>query len=97
MATTGEVSWKLRSSGIREYVFCHNDLGQQNILVDPKTVKIKAIIDWEYAGFFPACFEGAFYQRVGPSFPMNGERNDVPGLLEVSDDCRISLDNAVTP
>lgn len=82
MANTGEVTWSLRSSSRREYVFCHNDLGQQNILVDPQTLKIKAIIDWEYAGFFPAAFEGAFYNRAGPSFAIRGERNDVPELIE---------------
>ncbi|KAJ4305949.1 hypothetical protein N0V88_000739, partial [Collariella sp. IMI 366227] len=33
------------------YVFCHNDLGQHNVIVDPKTLKISVIIDWEYGGF----------------------------------------------
>lgn len=81
MANAGEVTWTLRSTRNREYVFCHNDLGQQNIIVDPQTLKIKAIIDWEYAGFFPAAFEGAFYNRVGPSIAIDGERNDVPELI----------------
>lgn len=75
---TGEVAWSLSPSDRREFVFRHNDLGQQNILVDPQTLKIKAIIDWEYAGFYPARFEGHFYNRVGPSFALDGERNDVP-------------------
>lgn len=29
----------------REYVFCHNDLSQHNIVVDPNTLKIRAILD----------------------------------------------------
>ncbi|TGO39749.1 hypothetical protein BHYA_0048g00140 [Botrytis hyacinthi] len=33
------------------YVFCHMDLSQHNIIVDPVTLKIKAIIDFEYSGF----------------------------------------------
>lgn len=81
MRATGEVSWNLRPSSRREYVFCHNDLGQQNILVDPRTLKIKAILDWEYAGYFPAAFEGAFYNRVGPSIAVQGERDDVQELI----------------
>lgn len=43
-----------------EYVFCHNDLSQQNVVVDPKTLKINAIIDWEYAGFIPLVSNGPF-------------------------------------
>lgn len=62
-------------------MFCHNDLGQQNILVDPKTLKIKAIIDWEFAGYFPAAFEGAFYNRIGPSIAIQEERDDIQDLI----------------
>jgi len=36
-----------------DYVFCHTDLDQQNILINPDTFKIVSIIDWEGAGFFP--------------------------------------------
>ncbi|KAF4626082.1 hypothetical protein G7Y89_g12082 [Cudoniella acicularis] len=56
--------WKLKTSEADEYVFCHDDLSQQNIIVDPDTLKIKAIIDWEYAGFFPEYFEREFFQRL---------------------------------
>lgn len=45
------------------YVFCHNDLRPQNVLVDMATFRIAAIIDWEYAGFWPAWFEAAFWKR----------------------------------
>lgn len=55
-----------------EYVFCHNDLGQHNILVDPESLKIKAIIDWEFSGFFPRCFEAAFWEQPGPA-PTTGD------------------------
>ena len=34
-----------------DYVFCHNDLGQHNVIVDPETLKTNAVIDWEYGGF----------------------------------------------
>jgi thiamine kinase-like enzyme len=55
-------SWEQRSSHKEEFVFCHCDLSQSNILVDPKTLQIVAIIDWEYGGFFPRELEIPFYE-----------------------------------
>jgi hypothetical protein len=60
-----------------DYVFCHNDLGQHNVIVDPGTLKIKAIIDWEFGGFWPAWFEKPFWKRPGPSGILEGEEDDV--------------------
>ncbi|KAL4885177.1 hypothetical protein BJY04DRAFT_214516 [Aspergillus karnatakaensis] len=65
-----------------EYAFCHNDLSQHNIIVDPETLKIRAIIDWEYAGFFPEYFEWPVYNRPGPSVALGGEDDDTAGLLQ---------------
>lgn len=59
-----------------DYVFCHNDLGQHNIIVDPESLKIKAIIDWEYGGFWPDWFEAAFWERTGPGMALEGEVDD---------------------
>jgi len=64
-----------------EYVFCHNDLSQHNILVDKETLKINAIIDWEYAGFFPLEFDSPFYLRSGPSVAIGDEVDDTAKLL----------------
>lgn len=50
-------SWTRHKSRSTDFVFCHNDLGQHNILVDPETFEVTAIIDWEFAGFFPSGFE----------------------------------------
>ena len=83
MRCTDNDTWTLRPSESPEYVFCHNDLSQQNIIVDPHTLKINAIIDWEYAGFFPEHFEAPFYKRLGPSVALEGERDDVSELLGV--------------
>ncbi|KAI9842952.1 MAG: hypothetical protein M1837_006689 [Sclerophora amabilis] len=73
-------TWSQRrdSKGIEdeEYVFCHNDLSQHNIIVDPDTLKIKAIVDWEFAGFWPKWFEAAFWKRSGPSVAINDEGDD---------------------
>ena len=49
--------WKRVEQDIDKYVFCHNDLHQDNIFIDPVTFAIVSIIDWEYAGFYPPEFE----------------------------------------
>ncbi|OAQ99266.1 hypothetical protein LLEC1_06058 [Akanthomyces lecanii] len=74
--------WDLQPAASDDYVFCHNDLSQQNVIVDPESLKIKAIIDWEYAGFFPPYFELPFYNRLGPSSAINGETDDSFALLQ---------------
>ncbi|KAJ5622561.1 hypothetical protein N7528_005793 [Penicillium herquei] len=73
--------WSKKVCKDQEFVFCHNDLSQHNIIVDPETLKIRAIIDWEYAGFFPANFEMPFYKRPGPSVALNDEKDDSAELL----------------
>ncbi|KAK3896823.1 kinase-like domain-containing protein [Staphylotrichum tortipilum] len=45
----------------RPFVFCHNDLNNRNILVDPTTFRITGIIDWEFAGYFPSEWELALW------------------------------------
>lgn len=79
---------KFKESSTNEFVLCHNDLSQHNIIVDESTLKITAILDWEYAGFYPKEFEGAFYKRSGPSVALTGEEDDVPYLLSVLDEWR---------
>ena len=54
--------WEPRTSNTSRYVYCHNDLNQYNILVDPATLTVKAIIDWEYSGFFPKEMEFPFWK-----------------------------------
>lgn len=40
-----------------DLVFCHGDMSQGNVFVDPNTFKITCIIDWEYGGYFPPEYE----------------------------------------
>ncbi len=82
MRQTETDDWRLQVSDHDEYVFCHNDLSQHNVIVDPDTLKIKAIIDWEYAGFYPAYFEMPFYARLGPAVAIDGEVDDSEKLLD---------------
>lgn len=79
---TEQDNWDLRPSSSDEYVFCHNDLSQHNVVVDPDTLEVKAIIDWEFAGFWPSQFEFRFYKRPGPSVARNGEVDDSVELLQ---------------
>jgi thiamine kinase-like enzyme len=75
--------WKMKPRPTEDLVFCHNDFSTHNIIVDPQTLKVKAIIDWEYAGFFPAEFEGMYFRRPGPSVALEGEVDDVQQLLDI--------------
>lgn len=82
MRLSDKNEWPHKVSKGGKYVFCHNDLAQHNIIVDPRTLKIQAIIDWEYAGFFPEKFEWPFYERRGPSIALDGEHDDSAELLQ---------------
>ncbi|POR32590.1 Uncharacterized protein TPAR_07207 [Tolypocladium paradoxum] len=48
-------------------VFCHCDLSQSNIIVDPETLKIEGIIDWEYGSYWPDFFEAQYFRDPRPS------------------------------
>lgn len=45
---------------------------------------IRAIIDWEYAGFYPPFFDGRFYRRPGPSCTLEkfDELSDTSKLVD---------------
>jgi aminoglycoside phosphotransferase (APT) family kinase protein len=74
---------KFREADSPQFVLCHNDLSQHNILVDETTLKVNAIIDWEFAGFYPPEFDGKFYLRPGPSVALNGEGCDRAILVDL--------------
>ncbi|KAI9820457.1 MAG: hypothetical protein M1832_003790 [Thelocarpon impressellum] len=77
--------WKLEPSESEDLIFCHNDLVQSNIIVDPESMKIRAIVDWECAGFYPAFFERRFFERRGPAFALDGEDDDTEKLIDFLD------------
>jgi aminoglycoside phosphotransferase len=83
MVRTARQQWKMKPRESEDLVFCHNDLSTHNVIVDPETLKVKAIIDWEYAGFYPEEFEGMFFRRPGPSVALEGEVNDEDRLLNI--------------
>jgi thiamine kinase-like enzyme len=45
MKSDGTDNGHLGPSDRDEYTFCHNDVSQQNIVVDPNTLKFNAFID----------------------------------------------------
>ncbi|KAF2152456.1 hypothetical protein K461DRAFT_294119 [Myriangium duriaei CBS 260.36] len=71
----------LQDASEEDFVFCHNDCSQANIIVDPDTLKINAILDWEYAGFYPRYFDRPWYKRWGPAGALPSEEDDRPRLL----------------
>lgn len=73
--------WDLWQSTSEGYVFCHNDLSMPNVIVDPVTLKDRAIIDREYTGFYPGHFECPFYKRLGRSLALGDEVDDAERLM----------------
>lgn len=65
--------WKTHWSEKAQYTFQHGDLAAHNILMNPQTLEVAALVDWEYAGFFPPGMElwpdtldnQAYYDRGG--------------------------------
>jgi len=45
------------------YPLCHGDLSRDNVIVDPKTMEVKAIIDWEYCGYYPPEVDAPRYKE----------------------------------
>ncbi|XWX00404.1 hypothetical protein V2A60_008424 [Cordyceps javanica] len=53
----GKKSFKTLPLKNAEYVFQHGDIAPQNIIINRKTLQVEALIDWEYAGYFPPGME----------------------------------------
>jgi len=50
-------TWPRKTSYITDFMFRHNDLGQHYIIVDPSTLDVTAIIDWEFVGYYTTEFK----------------------------------------
>ncbi|KAI5862978.1 kinase-like domain-containing protein [Durotheca rogersii] len=76
--------WSISTTPETDLVFCHCDLSQSNIIVDPITLKIEGIIDWEYGGYWPAFFETPYFRDPRPSgaqFRTRSENNQLVDFL----------------
>jgi Ser/Thr protein kinase RdoA (MazF antagonist) len=49
--------WDVKTSSREEFVFTHGDLGPDNLRIDPDTLTVKCVIDWEHSGYFPSGFQ----------------------------------------
>jgi serine/threonine protein kinase len=49
--------WDTKTSSYQEFVFTHGDLGPDNLRMDPNTLTVKCVIDWEHSGYFPPEFQ----------------------------------------
>jgi hypothetical protein len=52
----------INSKPERPFVFCHRDLSQSNVLIDPTTLKLTAVIDWDCGGYYPEGHELPFFE-----------------------------------
>ena len=86
--------WEQQFSPNEDFVFCHGDLSQGNILVDRETLRVTAIIDWEYGGFFPREHELLFYkspERSGTQVNGMEFRSVVDKMIEFWQQSQVSV------
>lgn len=69
----------------RPFVLCHGDLSYHNMRVDPATLEVKWLLDWEFAGFLPEEFLRIFSPTradYGSLFENDERKRRFIGLLE---------------
>ncbi|KAH9863505.1 hypothetical protein IAQ61_009783 [Plenodomus lingam] len=62
------------ASKLPEYVFQHGDIAAQNIIMDSQTLQVKALIDLEYAGFYPPQMENWPGTLCPDTYNRHGEK-----------------------
>ena len=68
-----ECRWSPSCADSEIYVFCHMDAHMGNIYVDPLTLEITCIIDFEFAGFYPQHFDLPLYEYELSQLPDRAE------------------------
>ncbi|KAL5319316.1 hypothetical protein ACEPPN_012367 [Leptodophora sp. 'Broadleaf-Isolate-01'] len=63
------------------FVFCHGDLGPQNLMCDLKTLEIRWVIDWENAGFFEEEFLHLWAVDSNSYDEMYGNKDQLATLI----------------
>ncbi|KAK5689749.1 putative endonuclease lcl3 [Elasticomyces elasticus] len=74
--------WERVVSREPKFVLCHNDLSQGNIFIDRNTHAIAAIIDWEYAGYYPPELEEKLWKHDSNDFWHTDKPEVLWGLLD---------------
>ncbi|KAK1770613.1 hypothetical protein QBC33DRAFT_617018 [Phialemonium atrogriseum] len=84
------IRWPVKTSdevagAARLFVLCHGDLSYHNMRVDPATLEVKWLLDWEFAGFLPEEFLRIFSLTradYGRLFENDERKQRLVGLLE---------------
>ena len=71
--------WCTRTAEKETYHFTHNDLSQHNFLCNKETGKVEAVIDWEFAGFYPSFFEAPLWRA--PYHEIKDDPEEIGKLL----------------
>ena len=66
--------WPSVTSATKDYVYCHNALYKWNILADPKTLQVTAILGWESSGLFLPGFEFPYWHESNCELRSSTER-----------------------
>lgn len=77
--------WHPKVSEQQVFVFCHGDLGPQNLMCDPETLEILWVVDWENAGFYDEEFLHLWAVDSKSYYAMYGDGDQLAkliGLLE---------------
>ncbi|EHY60727.1 hypothetical protein ABEF92_007061 [Exophiala dermatitidis] len=78
----GSRQWTPWKSWSKTNVFVHNDLGQQNILVDDN-FNVVGIVDWECSGFYPDYFEAPLWTKsLDDEGYFDIDAHNIPRLVE---------------
>jgi serine/threonine protein kinase len=72
----GKECWKTLPLKLPEYIFQHGDLAAHNIIMDTQTLEVKALVDWEYAGFYPPGMEGWPGTLCADAYNRRGNNKD---------------------
>lgn len=78
----GPTSWTqdINLKPEQPFVFCHRDLSQSNILIDPTTLELTAIVDWECGGYYPENHELPYFES---SIQSGVQVKTISGMEEI--------------
>lgn len=75
--------WKQKTSKYPTFFFSDGDLGPQNLLFDPATMTISAVVDWENAGFGPEEFLVYWAVEKDSYYAMYRDENKLVRLISL--------------
>lgn len=77
-------TWKSKTSKIDDaFGFCHEDLGSQNVLMDPGTLLVSGVVDLENAGFYPDEFADQWSLDVKSYYDLYSDEDSLSQLVSL--------------